>query len=105
MTAADVLIPVVGLVTVDLYLANKRASGLPKPPGPKPLPLLGNVFDLPTRQLWLAVTDWSKIYGVSPTSPVFPSEEPDTLGIGKVTYAHVLGQGLLFLNTVEACTA
>lgn len=85
MAVADVLIPVVGLVTVYLYLANKRGPGLPKPPGPKPLPLLGNVFNLPTQQLWLTATDWSKIYG-------------------KVTYAHVLGQGLVFLNTVEACT-
>jgi len=28
---------------------------------------------------------------------------PDMLGVGKVVYVHVFGQGLVFLNTAEAC--
>ena len=28
----------------------------------------------------------------------------DPLVLGKVIYVHVFGQGLVFLNTVEACT-
>ena len=28
---------------------------------------------------------------------------PDVLGLGKVVYVHVFGQGLVFLNTPEAC--
>ena len=27
----------------------------------------------------------------------------DALGVGKVVYLHVFGQGLVFLNTAEAC--
>ena len=63
MAAADILVPLVGLVSIYLYLTRRRGLGLPKPPGPKPLPLLGNLFDLPTQQLWLTATDWSKVYG------------------------------------------
>lgn len=84
MTTTDILIPLVGLASAYLYFTRKPDLGLPKPPGPKPLPLLGNLFNFPTQQLWLRVADWSKLYG-------------------KIIYAHVFGQGLVFLNTAEAC--
>jgi len=63
MTATDVLIPLVGIVSVYLYLKRKSGSESPKPPGPKPLPLIGNIFDLTTHQLWLRAADWSETYG------------------------------------------
>jgi hypothetical protein len=34
----------------------------------------------------------------------FPFGTPDVLGVGKIVYVHVFGQGLVFLNTAEACT-
>ncbi|KAF9652712.1 cytochrome P450 [Thelephora ganbajun] len=84
MTVTNVLIPLVALVSAYAYLTRKPSSGLPKPPGPKPLPLVGNILNLTTHQLWLRVTDWSMTYG-------------------KVIYVHVFGQGLVFLSTAEAC--
>ena len=33
----------------------------------------------------------------------FPSGLSDTLYVGKVVYTHAFGQGLVFLNTAEAC--
>lgn len=33
------------------------------PPGPKPVPVLGNILDLTARELWLRVTSWANQFG------------------------------------------
>lgn len=40
-----------------------RSQGLPLPPGPQSLPIVGNVFGLPTIRPWLGFRDMSKEYG------------------------------------------
>lgn len=37
--------------------------GLPLPPGPTGLPLVGNVFDLNPQHPWLSYEQWGKQYG------------------------------------------
>lgn len=45
--------------------ARKRSvGGVSLPPGPQPLPILGNIFDLTSKELWLRVHQWGAQYGM-----------------------------------------
>lgn len=47
-----------------IYISRKRnPNGLPLPPGPKGLPIIGNLLDMPTDKPWLVYHEWSKNYG------------------------------------------
>jgi hypothetical protein len=49
MTIVSPTIFIVFFVVVGLYLVNRlvRGNGLPLPPGPKGVPFLGNINDMP----------------------------------------------------------
>ena len=75
------------------------------PPGPKGLPLLGNVFDIPKGvPVWLTFTSMSQKYGMYPFHPAFPTvplkcpvlpEDTDVL------YLRVLTTDMIILNNSE----
>ena len=50
---------------VRTYLGDRssRRRGLQYPPGPRGLPILGNLFDIPRRAPWETYTRWGKQYG------------------------------------------
>jgi hypothetical protein len=56
---------------------------LPFPPGPKPLPLLGNLLDLPKEKDWLTYRAWNDRYG-------------------DVVSVQVLGQHIVILGSMAA---
>jgi len=51
------------LYFIIAYL-KKKPRGLPYPPGPRGLPIIKNLFDLPLKRQWEGVADWSKKYGI-----------------------------------------
>ncbi|ELQ34997.1 hypothetical protein MCOR02_011769 [Pyricularia oryzae] len=55
------------LLIVKLYLDHQKRHRLPdgaKPlPGPKSIPFIGRVHDLPPDMTWMKFYEWSKIYG------------------------------------------
>ncbi|PPQ97133.1 hypothetical protein CVT26_000618 [Gymnopilus dilepis] len=69
-------------VAIAVLRWNATTSSRVFPKGPPPIPILGNVLDLTSKELWLRAHEWAKKYG-------------------NMTYIHVLGQGVLFLNKAE----
>ena len=66
------LLPIVDfLLFLSLFAAvkafrdHRRRGGLPYPPGPRPVPLIGNLLDIPRESSWIAYTELAKKYGAS----------------------------------------
>ena len=51
------------LFTIRAIYDYRRRGGLPYPPGPRPLPIIGNLLDIPLEYSWLTYTRLSKKYG------------------------------------------
>jgi len=105
------------LVAIFVWLRKLRPSS-PLPPGPVPIPVLGNIRDLTAKELWLPALQWAKQFGehiwpipchrrsfaaYTHAKLTFSRRNSVTVLVtGDVVYLHVLGQGLVFLNSPEA---
>ncbi|KAI6042914.1 cytochrome P450 [Pisolithus marmoratus] len=59
---------------------TRKKSGLPYPPGPRQLPIVGNVFDIDLKEPYLTYTEWSKTYG-------------------EIVYSRMFGQDVIIVNS------
>jgi len=59
----DILVLVSSIAAFLIVRDYQKRQRLPYPPGPRPLPLIGNLFDVPKEFSWLTYTRLSKKYG------------------------------------------
>ncbi|EMD32418.1 hypothetical protein CERSUDRAFT_118759 [Gelatoporia subvermispora B] len=71
------------LLVLGLYIRHRRRCTLPFPPGPKALPIIGNLRDLPQDNDIQTYYRWAKQYG-------------------DIFYIEVLGRHMVFLNTAKS---
>ena len=93
---------VVTLITAGFIWWRQKSRDKPSlPPGPKPVFALGNIRDITSsKELWLPATRWAKEFGAFLVHRKKMGVLP--VPLGSVVYLHILGQGLVFLNTPEA---
>ncbi|KAH7919873.1 cytochrome P450 [Leucogyrophana mollusca] len=78
----------IAAIILACHSARKRANplGLPLPPGPRGLPILGSAFAVNPTTPWLTYTDWSAKYG-------------------DIIYTSSLGQDYIIINSVKVTRA
>ncbi|SJL09796.1 related to cytochrome P450 CYP2 subfamily [Armillaria ostoyae] len=57
------LLASLGALLLYRLLSSIRRRRLPLPPGPKGLPLIGNLWDVPAEYPWLTYAQWAATYG------------------------------------------
>ncbi|KAJ7115441.1 cytochrome P450 [Mycena epipterygia] len=73
-----------GLLFALYYSARWTRHKLPLPPGPRKLPLVGNLFDIPSTFEWVTYTEWSKRYD------------------SDILHLNVAGKSIIVLSSLEA---
>ncbi|KAF9223710.1 cytochrome P450 [Gyrodon lividus] len=57
------VLTVLAIAALTGYARHRQLRALNPPPGPKGIPLLGNVLDINTSEPWLTFTQWAASYG------------------------------------------
>ncbi|KAI0064830.1 cytochrome P450 [Artomyces pyxidatus] len=83
MFTVDLLAIAAFILFLALFARRRKRQNLPYPPGPRPLPVVGNLFDVPKESSWLAYTEWAKTYG-------------------EVISVRVFGQVIIILNSEKS---
>ncbi|KAJ6495261.1 cytochrome P450 [Mycena sanguinolenta] len=70
-----------------ILIAYARRDSQLTPPGPRPLPIIGNLLNIPSQEQWLVYQEWSRKYG------------------SDILHMNVFGTDILVVNSAEAASA
>ena len=103
MDALVVLVTILG--SLGIYYVSSKRSSAPLPPGPKKLPVLGNLFNMPRIQPYVAYKALSKQLGMVPTytSSLLLVYLMGSLG-SDVIHIGVPGKNIIVLDSLTAAT-
>jgi hypothetical protein len=90
------------LVVIAVVAPKKRnPRGLPLPPGPKGLPIIGNTLQIPdfAKHPWEVYAALCKEYGMYLVNKSLLRYSPCD-GIGDMVYLTAMGQGILVLSSL-----
>ena len=96
----DAIPTVLVAIFLSLLLRRLTRKSLHLPPGPRPLPIIGNLLDMPSGASWTAFSSMSKLYGKS-WLLVF-SKPNDSAVQGDIMHLRVLNQPTIILSSLEA---
>ncbi|KAK0185225.1 cytochrome P450 [Armillaria mellea] len=82
----DISIAFVGLILAWYLFRRTRRSTASFPPGPRGLPLIGNLLDMPAEKEWLTFAKWGEKYG-------------------DITSISILGQRIVVINSIPVAIA
>ena len=99
MLTLDFLVLVCSLAAFLAIRDYRIRRGLPYPPGPRPLPIIGNLLDIPKEFSWLSYIEHSKKYGtmLSLVWLLVTEQIP-----GDILSFHIFGQVIVVLNSFKA---
>lgn len=78
-----------------------RTRGRPLPPGPRPLPIIGNLLDMPSLRQWLGFRDLCSKHGAYISYSCNLNADNIT---GEIVYLDILGKPVLIVGSVRAAT-
>ncbi|KAK0234240.1 cytochrome P450 [Armillaria fumosa] len=81
MNTQDLLVVIIALVSIWALFRRNR-NNAPLPPGPRGLPLVGNLIDMPSDKEWFTFARWGKEYG-------------------DIASVSILGQRIIIVNSAQ----
>ena len=96
------LLLLLAIVTALIFLKWARPSRLELPPGPKPLPLAGNMFQMPLVKPWETYMEWSRKYGAPLLTLLFWFALLMLHGTGDIIFLQLPFQPTLVIGTAKA---